>query len=198
MILWTIQSEDVYRIIEKTGFYHCDFSKTAFSFSERQYRWLTDQMRKRIGEPPEGVSFPVWAWYKWENVRKKPDFRRERWGNGFQGERFVCMEIDIPDEEVVLTDFDGWSIILLDGLLSDTEEEDKRLEAKYDKLSEAQKWNMMSKNWERVFDLTPLENEWITRGSSVQATFWELRKEQIKNVRFFEGATKRPKEMMLG
>ena len=104
MILWTIQSEDVYRIIEKTGFYHCDFSKSAFSFSERQYRWLTDQMRKRIGEPPEGVSFPVWAWYKWENVRKKPDLRRERWGNGFQGERFVSMEIDIPDEEVVLTD----------------------------------------------------------------------------------------------
>lgn len=196
MILWTIQSEDVYRIIEKTGFFHCDISKSAFSIFEKQYRWLSDQMRKRIGEPPKGVIFPVWAWYKWENVRKKPDLRRERWGNGFQGERFACMEIDIPDEEVVLTDFDGWSIILMNGLLSDTEEEDKRLEAKYDKLSEAQKWNMMSKNWERVFDLTPLDNKWITRGSSVQATFWELRKEQIKNVRFFEGATKRPNELI--
>ncbi len=96
-------------------------------------------MRKKIGEPPEGVAFPVWAWYMWENVRKKPDLRRERWGNGFQGDRFACMEIDISDEKVVLTDFD----------------------------------------------------EWTKRSSSIQATFWELRKEQIRNVRFFEGASKR-------
>ena len=74
MILWTIQSEEVYRI----------------------------------------------------NVRKKPDLRRERWGNGFKGDRFSCMEIDIPDEKVVLTDFDAWSIILLNGLLSENEDEDRR------------------------------------------------------------------------
>ncbi len=129
MVLWTIQSEEVYRIIEETGVYHCDLSKSDFSFSEKQYHWLSDQMRKRIGEPPEGVTYPVWAWYQWENARKKPDLRRERWENGFRGERFACMEIDIPDEKVVLFDFDSWSIILLNGFISDTEEESDRLEA---------------------------------------------------------------------
>ena len=93
MILWTIQSEEVYRIIEDTGVYRCDFSKSGFSFLEKHYRCLSGQMRKKIGEPPEDVVFPVWAWYMWENVRKKPDLRRERWGNGFKGDCFACMEI---------------------------------------------------------------------------------------------------------
>lgn len=191
MILWTIQSEEVYRIIEDTGVYHCDFSKSAFDFLDKQYRWLADQMKERIGKPPEGVNFPVWAWYMWEDERKKPDLRRERWGNGFRGDRFACMEIDISDDKVILTDFDEWSIILLNGLISDTEDEDSLLEEEYNNLPDDRKWDMMSKNWERVFNITPLDNEWKIRGSSIQATFWELRKEQIRNVRFFEGATKR-------
>ena len=24
-----------------------------------------------------GVTLPVWAWYQWEGVRKKPDLRKE-------------------------------------------------------------------------------------------------------------------------
>ncbi|MBP3818551.1 MAG: DUF3841 domain-containing protein [Butyrivibrio sp.] len=192
MILWTIQEEAVYNIIEKTGVYHCDYAKSAFDFCEKQYRWLSEQMKKRIGEPPKGVDYPVWAWYKWEDVRKKPDLRHERWGNGFQGERFACMEIDIPEEKVLLSDFDEWSIVLLNGLISDTEDEDKQLEAIYEALPDKKKWEMMSKNWERVFNLSPLETEWKLRGSSIQATFWELKKEQIRNVRFFEAASKRP------
>lgn len=102
------------------------------------------------------------------------------------------MEIDIPEEKVLLSDFDEWSIVLLNGLISDTEDEDKQLEAIYEALPDKKKWEMMSKNWERVFNLSPLETEWKLRGSSIQATFWELKKEQIRNVRFFEAASKRP------
>ena len=32
---------------------------------------------------------------------------------------------------VLLSDLDGWSLILLDGLISDTEEEEERLEQEY-------------------------------------------------------------------
>lgn len=42
-------------------------------------------------------------------------------------------------------------------------------------------------NWERVFDVEPFHNEWTIRGDSIQATFWELRKEQIRDIRFFTG-----------
>ncbi len=44
----------------------------------RNYEWLISQMIKRIGPPPEGVVYPVWAWYKQNGKRKKTDLRGER------------------------------------------------------------------------------------------------------------------------
>lgn len=189
MILWTIQQEDVYNKIMSDGFYRCKASECFMReyFGDR-YKWLSDQMRKRIGEPPEGVLYPVWAWYQWQGERKKPDLRRERWWNGWKGDRLACMEIDIPEDEVLLSDFDAWSIILNNGLLSSTEQEDEVLEQKYEALSPAEQVRFKHKNWERVFDLTPIENDWIIKGSRIQATFWQLRKEQVKRVQFFAAA----------
>lgn len=193
MILWTIQSEEVYNIIMSEGVYRCDTSLAFWSDSLNDgYDWMADQMRKRIGNPPDGVVYPVWAHYQWEGERKKPDLRRERWANGWKGDPFVCMEIDIPDEEVLLSDFDAWSIILLNGLLSTTEDEDRVLEAQYEALSPKEQKAFQHKNWEAVFDLTPIDNEWALKGDSIQASFWELRKEEVKRVWFFKGAMEKP------
>ena len=192
MILWTIQPLEVYKQIQEIGVYHCDFEKSFLNDCRDQYDWLVRQMKRRIGDPPEGVSYPVWAWYMWEGVRKKPDLRRERWGNGWKGERFACMEIDVPEDKVVLSDFDSWSIILLHGLLSDSEEENTRLEDEYNSLPEEQKKTYRDRNWERAFELSYVDNDWVHRGDSIQATFWELRKEDIRRVRFFTSATPKP------
>lgn len=192
MILWTIQSEEVYQKILNTGYYRCDFDKADMKEWKTQYDWLSAQMKKRIGEAPAGVEYPVWAWYQWEGERKKPDLRRERWGNGWKGERFACLEIDVPDGKVLLSDFDTWSIILLDGFISNSEEEDNELERKYNALSDVEKKKMKEKNWEGAFDLTYVENGWITRGDSIQATFWELKREQIRKVRMFTSAAPKP------
>ena len=193
MILWTIQPIEVYELIQKTDIYHCTIEKSIFNDCKEQYDWLVQEMKARIGEPPEGVFYPVWAWYMWEGARKKPDLRRARWRNGWKGDRFVCMEIEIPDDRVVLSDFDVWSIILLDGLIADSEEEVKRLEMEYDSLTQADKQEYKAQNWKTVFDLNYVDNGWIHRGDSIQATFWELRKEDIKKVRFFAAATTKPK-----
>ena len=189
MILWTIQPIKVYELIQETGVYHCDFEKSFLHDCRNQYDWLVRQMKRRIGDPPEGVSYPVWAWYMWEGIRKKPDLRRERWGNGWKGERFACMEIDVPDVKVVLSDFDSWNIILLHGRLSDSEEEDTRLEDEYNSLQEEEKKIYRDRNWERAFELSYVDNDWVHRGDSIQATFWELRKENIRKVWFFTAAS---------
>ena len=175
MILWTIQPEEVYELIQRTGVYHCDYGKSG------------------MGEPPGGVSYPVWAWYMWEGARKKPDLRQKRWGYGWKGERFACMEIDIPEEKLILSDYDTWSIILLDGLLADTEEEEESLEEEYEAMPPEARREYKYRNWKNVFDLAYVDNGWIHRGDSIQATFWELRKEDIKKVRFFTAATPKPK-----
>ena len=83
-----------------------------------KYKWLIDQMEKRIGPAPDGVSYPVWAWYIQSWKHKKPDLRIERWANGPGNEQYVCIEVELPDDQVLLSDFDAWCILLLDGLLA--------------------------------------------------------------------------------
>ena len=192
MTLWTIQEEKVYLDLLDTGFYHCDFSKSKMHDCKPQYDWLGEQMKKRVGDPPEGVEYPVWAWHTWWENRRKPDLRNERWGNGWKGVRFVRLEIEIPDSQVLLSDFDAWSIILLHGLLSETEEEDRILNEEYDALPPEEQVKMQAINWERAFDLTPMNNGWSRRGSCIQATFWELKKEQIRKVTWFTAAFPKP------
>lgn len=196
MVLWTIQPEEVYELIQRTGLYHCALEKSIFNDCKEQYDWLVQEMKERIGKPPEGVSYPVWAWYMWEGARKKPDLRRERWGNGWKGDRFACMEIDIPDDRVVLSDFDVWSIILLHGLIADSEEEVDRLDEEYESLPQEEKKKYREHNWKIAFDLTYVDNGWMHRGDSIQATFWELRKEDIKKVWFFISAAKKPDNLV--
>jgi len=190
MLLWTSQEEAVYNELLKTGVYRCDLNLSPMKDCRKQYDWLVRQMKQRIGPPPEQVTYPVWALYQQDGKHRKPDLRRERWAFGCNGERFACLEIEIPDREVLLSDLDVWCIILNDGLLSDTEQEDRFLEAQYEALSPSEKRRMKEKNWERVFDLSPLNNDWMRRGYDIQATFWELRLEQVRDVRFFRAAAK--------
>ena len=99
----------------------------------------------------------------------------------------------------MLSDFDEWHIVLCNGLISDTEEEDVAQEAFYESLSDEEKIAYKEKNWERVFDISSLNNNWTTRGEWVQATFWELRREDVRAVRFFRtGKYKRPPEARWG
>ena len=193
MILWTIHKEEVYQILMSEGVFRCDSTKIRDPvYLKDAYSWLASRMAAKIGEPPPGVQFPVWAFYQWEGERKKPDLRRERWGNGWKGDRYVCMEIDVPDEEVVLTDFDLWISVMGGHLISYTEKEDEELEKEYEALPDQEKKAFMEKNWDRIFDVTPLDNGWVLRGDSIQATFWELKKEYLKKVRFFTSALEKP------
>ena len=186
MILWTIQPEEIFELINRTGVYRCDGRKKNMRYYREQYLWLADQMRKRIGPPPEGVRYPVWAYQRWSKERLKPDLRAIRWFWGGTNSTFYRLEIDIPNEQVLLSDYWAWSVMLNNGLLSDNEEEDNELDKFYASLSpEAQK-EMLFTNWERVFDVALTNNEWNGQGEIVQATFWELRKEQIRKVTMFK------------
>lgn len=187
MILWTIQPIEIWKMIQDIGVYRCDPKQSSMPEPEfvEKYEWLIRQMKKRVGPPPEGVVYPVWAWYKQNGMHKKPDLRGERWGYGPGDEDYACIEFEIPDDQVLLSDFDSWHIILNNGLFSDSEEEADRKDAYYDSLPAAEQKAYKEKNWEKVFDVTPFENDWTRRGNWVQATIWELRKDMIRNVRFF-------------
>ena len=191
MILWSIQPLHILKLIQETGTYICDPNQIPVPDFSEPYDWLAKKMAERIGPPPPGARFPVWAWYMQDSKRKKPDLRRERWGCWTEGE-FVCMELEIPDEQVLLSDFDTWHLVLNNSLISDSEEEDLKQDAFYDSLPDSLKQEYKDKNWERIFDITPLHNERTTRGEWIQATFWELKKDYVRHIYHFRAVNRVP------
>ena len=148
MVVWSIQPVAVYEKLMEDGVYRCDPEKIEFFDDEnfrRCYDWLVSKMEEKIGKRPDGVTYPVWAWLK-KGERNRPDLRHERWNCGRKGERFVCMEIEIPDEKVVLSDFDTWSTMLSNSLVSWSEEEDHELKLQYLFLSDEERKIFKEKN----------------------------------------------------
>lgn len=80
MILWTMQPVEVWQEIQETGVYFCDPARSSMPEFTDMYEWLIRQMKQRIGPPPAGVAYPVWAWYMQNGKHRKPDLRTERWG----------------------------------------------------------------------------------------------------------------------
>ena len=191
MRLWTIQPVSVYETLMKTGVYHCDGTLSNLlnddiSNFQNAYQWMIEQMKERTGMPPDEVSYPVWAWYLRDWKHKKPDLRES--GYAERGTEMVCLTIEIPKESVLLSDFDAWHFVLNQWYFPrvKTEEEWDEKQTWFESLTKKQRDQVMKESWNQIFDITPCNEEWDVMGRYVQATFWELKKEQIKKVQFFK------------
>lgn len=58
---------------------------------------------------------------KSHNLQKKPDFRMS--GYAQAGTELVCLELEVPNELVLLSDYDDWTFVLNDLYLHDTARE---------------------------------------------------------------------------
>lgn len=175
MVLWTVQHKNAYDKMLADGVLRADnnflFCGDSFSFA---YDWMSEQMSARIGKPPHGVSYPVWAWYRQNGVRKRPDMRS--CGRcGAAGTPIVLITFEIPDNQVLLSDFDMWHCILCNAYLATGEKDDDSFNGS----EEAKR-----KSWNRVFDIDAESGYWLGN-KMTQATVWEIRKEQVIKAEHF-------------
>lgn len=181
-ILWTIQHEDAYREFERTGVLRANedylFCEDDFRFA---YDWLVKEMRRRIGEPPMGVKYPVWAWYQWEGKRKRHDLRRS--GHALRGTPLVQIEFEIDTKDFLLSDFDVWHDILAKQYIAYTQEEWDRFYETHPRPAQAD----VEHTWDRVFDIHYDGNDWHStpENRSIQATLWQIEISQVKTVQHF-------------
>ena len=210
VILWTIQNEEVLEKLQKEGVYHANedylFCRDIPSI-EYVYDWLSAKMTDKVGAPPSSVRYPVWAWHTWEGKREKRNLRGKGFGN--KGERLVQLEIEVPDGEVVLSDFHLWVAVMNLWNLNirsedDAEELYKRLREKGFELCdslffledkrvviedpelEALKKEVI-KSWDQCFEIDAPYNDYFEGPEkSIQATFWELKIEQIRKIWHFK------------
>lgn len=191
MRIWTIQPEAVYEALKEQKVLYTDISKSSLYHMEdigvtdnplqKGYGWLAKRMEEKIGKP-EGASYPWWAWYKRHGKCKKPDLREA--GYAEKGERCVCLELEVPDSEVVLSDFDLWWFCISDCWFSGAADDDglDRLDSWFRSLDKGTQERLKLESWETVFDIEP---DQYGRGSWVQATFWELRLADVKKAVYF-------------
>ena len=196
MRLWTIQGIGIYKQLQRDGVVYC--TKPVWADDEKflkAYDWMAGQMRLRIGEPPiKDIKYPMWAWYQFNSAKSKKPTRSCFY---IQEGISAYMEIEIPDNEVVLSDFSNWHNVLNQWPLTNW----KRIEKKTDLLEkeagkslgfddypvEIQREIEMS--WEAIFDLDRRDKEVgrkHKRNRSIQATFWMLKPENIISVEFLD------------
>ncbi|SHI18798.1 protein of unknown function [Sporobacter termitidis DSM 10068] len=191
MRIWSIQPEELYEKLKIKKVLYCDPSQseliTECGFGPA-YIWLTQQMKARIGSPPEGATYPFWAWHTIEWKHQKPDLRRTEF-RAYGGNQ-VCLELEIPDNMVLLSNEDMWHIVLNDGYYGDCSN-DREMEIEdrwFESLPPDKQIAVKVKSWEKIFNVSPpLDNTWESREKYVQATFWELRLDQVAAVRRFHG-----------
>ncbi len=181
-LLWTIQHRTTYDEFERTEILRANGKHLAFDGEFRfHYDWLVAQMRKRIGKPPVGVQYPVWAWYQWEGQRKRRDMRCS--GHAPRGTPIVQIAFEAEEKDILLSDFDTWNIAMSNQYIADNEQDWNQF---YASKRKDQKDAVVA-SWEKVFDLNRYTPDWdapLDR-RSIQATMWEIRIDQVKQVEFF-------------
>lgn len=182
MRVWTCQPEEALRVLLKNGSYRTDPDKADLEEPfRRAYGWLTEQMEKRIGKRPDGVTYPIWAFAVCEGKRQAPDLD----GFAVPGTRMVLMELEIPEKDLVLSDFDTWHYVLNDWyyIRCQNKEEWDRKDKEFDALPPQVQRQKKTASWQAVFDTELRDNgEYDINGFQVQATFWEIKKEQLIKV----------------
>ena len=174
MILWTIQNGIAYEKMKKTGVLRADESYISDDTFKSSYLWMANQMKMRIGNAPEGVTFPVWAWYQWEGKRKRPDMRIYGRSWSKKGTPIVLLTIDVPEQCALLSDFDYWHCVLNDG----------EIIFPYDEsivYTEEEK----QKSWENIFNINCSFDGEAHQYLTTQATLWEIKKDWVKKVEYF-------------
>ena len=186
MKLWTIQPPEVVEILRTEGVFRCDEAKAEwYEDLCDAYQWLVREMDKRNIPHPEGVTLPIWAWHTRDWKHKKPDFRTI--GLGTPGKQYACIEFEIPDNKVLLSDYDNWHYVLNGGWFDDSKNENdwNTLHEWYDLLPYDAQKDLMVKSWQKIFDVTPVKDKWCSKGQYVQATFWELKQDMVCAVKYF-------------
>ncbi len=192
MELWSIRNPVEIDIINNHGRLVTD-AKLVDSDFILAYNWIATELEVRIKKPYKDIRYPVWAWKCWDSERScKPDLR-VRWGH--KNEELVLLKLDIPDELLLHSDYQLWHHVLNRWYLPIDEKDQKNFEEVLRKDGINNIWpfpepyqSQVINSWKRIFCWNELDPSYhgSNLGSSIQTVFWEIKKEWVKEIRYFK------------
>lgn len=188
MKLYSIQTVEAYNQLLKNNILYCLDNKYIWSEFLKPYSWMINQMELKIGKKEYENQYPIWAWFQYSNSnKKKPNLKDlcllEKGTNG------VRIEFEKPNHEVLLSDFIKWYYVLNHWYIptNNLKEEcfNDLLKQNNLKFGDIENYtseinNIIQNSWNKIFDLNKINNK------SVQATIWNIKKEEIINVDYFK------------
>ena len=182
MRLWHCMPISVFdKTLEFDKPYICDISKsellnsTDFDTSnfKNAYNWLVSQMNKKLANP-DNIKYPVWAWHTYDGSHKKPDLRQKYFKD--MKELMFLLELDIPDNDVLLSDEPKWCVSCLNHQpYFETDDEFHWYQSEKDA---SKKHEFLEKSWHKIFD--------IKDSDYIQACFWQLKPEYVRKIYRFK------------
>ena len=139
------------------------------------YDWMVEQMETRGIRRPDGAAYPFWGWYRYSSLMVKPDLRQG--GHAPRGTSCVCVELELPEGSVLLSNFDSWGCIL-SGYPVLPEENWDELYDEFKKLPIEKQHEVKLQTWQKIF--TEFED------SPIQGVYWKLEMANVRNARFFK------------
>lgn len=168
MQYWTIQTVEAWNQAQALGFLKGNPEYVWQEFM-RSYRWMISQMKQRM--PRYDGEFPVWLW------TGRPDLRFS--GRLAKGQRGVLLEVRLEADDVLISDFQAWHMVLNDHFLALTEREEEL----YDNGALAL---TKEESWERIFDYEFLQTHDCWSGEQeLQAVAGTISLDKLKLLKEF-------------
>src|ERR1700712_4846582 len=116
MLLYSIQPRFVYDTLCNSGVFQSrpqnsgnDWTCADMPAAQFAYDWLCGEMERRGLTRPAADIYPVWAWRQYMGKDKpKPDLRHSGMKHWANDGRQVLLSLDLPDDRVLLHDYDAW------------------------------------------------------------------------------------------
>ena len=196
MILWTIQTEEAWNELNEKGHISGVIDNIEQSWIS-SYRWMAEQMKGRLRNPPCDNYFPIWAWYQWEDSkRNRPDLRAS--GHLPKKEKGVRIEFNCHENMVLLSDFDLWHYVLNYWYLPESVTDGDNFEAELEMkglsffktkpIPHPKYHEKIVRSWNKIFDLDWYEPDLSSpkHDKSIQATVWQLKIDQVRDYKRFK------------
>jgi hypothetical protein len=194
MVIWSILTEPAWDELRQKGRLEAKARHVDNDYLAA-YAWMVSQMERRLAIPRPSVdAMPIWAWWQWCGVRRRPDLRAG-WHLP-KGTRGVRFELEVENDRVLLSDFDLWHYVLNYLYLPKTERGGNLFEKKLARmglsvyacnhnrpLAHAKCRRAVERSWDRIFDLSWTDPRHLTvkkaNERSIQGTLWEIRFEDV-------------------
>lgn len=195
MLLLSWQSTECADALESGVPWRCDEAHAVWreEFADA-YDWIASEMRERIGNPPDGVRWPIWSWRTYDFVDIEDGGRpsEDAMIDPHVEQDYVHVLMDVPDDLVLLSDEDAWTMVTMAAPVPPVEWTfegwNEKRSAEFDLMlanardERGRPTPETVATWDRIFDVRAFSSHDDRNGCFVQATTWEIRPEWVVRI----------------